>query len=206
MAREAAEKAAREEAERLAREAAEKAAREEAERLAREAAEKAAREEAERLAREAAEKAAREEAERLAQEEAERLAREAAELAKQAEEQAPISSKKLISTDEYRPSEPIAELGEEQPAPESGEIASQRKPAGVPTPAELRFVVEPAPAPAPEPAFAASAPPLAIDVFADSVKRPAISADVAHFVGAVRERKPVTFGALLDLSLALGED
>ena len=61
LAKEAAEKAAREEQERLAREAAERAEREEQERLAREAAERAEREEQERLAREAAEAPGQEE-------------------------------------------------------------------------------------------------------------------------------------------------
>ena len=76
-AREAAERAAKEQAEREAREAAERAAKEQAEREAREAAERAVKEKADREAREAAERAAREKAEREA--------REAAELAEESE-------------------------------------------------------------------------------------------------------------------------
>ncbi|MBQ3526920.1 MAG: ankyrin repeat domain-containing protein [Akkermansia sp.] len=76
LAREKAEREAKEEAERLAREKAELEAKEEAERLAREKAEREAKEEAERFAREKAEREAKEEAERLAREKAEREAKE----------------------------------------------------------------------------------------------------------------------------------
>ncbi|MBQ3526864.1 MAG: ankyrin repeat domain-containing protein [Akkermansia sp.] len=60
----------------LAREKAEREAKEKAERLAREKAEREAKEDAERLAREKAEREAKEEAERLAREKAEREAKE----------------------------------------------------------------------------------------------------------------------------------
>jgi hypothetical protein len=127
-----AERRARDEAQRLAREAAERA---DAERKARDEAQRKAREEAERLAKEAE---ARAEAERLAKEaaakaEAERLAKEAA---AKAEEQAPVSSRKPISKDDYRPLDTFPGLDEEEiAAPESGEVASQRKPTDAASPA-----------------------------------------------------------------------
>lgn len=82
-----AERKARAEAERIAREAADEARRIEAERLAIEAAEQFKRREAERLSREAAEKAASEaktETERAAREAAEQVRRREAELAEKA--------------------------------------------------------------------------------------------------------------------------
>ena len=100
LAKEAAEKAAKEQAEREAKEAAERAAKEQAEREAREAVERAAKEQAEREAREAAERAAKEQAEREAREAAERAAREQAE--REAREAAEAEAEQLAETNEKR--------------------------------------------------------------------------------------------------------
>ena len=77
------------------------------------------------MVREAAERA---EAERQAREreEADRQAREAA---ARAEEQPPVSSRQPISRDDFRTAEELTGLEEEDASvPESGEVASQRKP------------------------------------------------------------------------------
>ncbi|MEO7331935.1 MAG: hypothetical protein ABI193_25385 [Minicystis sp.] len=64
-------------------------------------------------------------------------------------------------------------------------------------PAELRIAIAVAPL-----AVGASA---GVRVVAEIVLRPADSADIADFFGAVRAERPVSFGALLDASLSLGD-
>ena len=100
IAKEEAERKAKEEAERIAKEEAERKAKEEAERIAKEEAERKAKEEAERIAKEEAERKAKEEAERIAKEEAERKAKEEAE--RKAKEEAERKAKEGAERNSYK--------------------------------------------------------------------------------------------------------
>jgi hypothetical protein len=106
---------------------------------------------------------------------------------------------------------PIEEWADEE-ALDSSTGGRRSPPRTVPSPsggegvAEVRFLIEPAPPRAAVPPAIGLVSPVAIDVAADAVQRSTLQGDVATFVGAVRRYKPVTFGELLDRSLALGED
>ena len=119
IAKEEAERKAKEEAERIAKEEAERKAKEEAERKAKEEAERKAKEEAERIAKEEAERKAKEEAERKAKEEAERKAKEEAE--RKAKEEAERKAKEEAERKAKEEAERIAKEEAERKAKEETE-------------------------------------------------------------------------------------
>ncbi len=117
----------------------------------------------------------------------------------------------------------LEEREDEEPPPASGEVASQRKPAEPadidswveqpavaahepPAAVELRLVVDPAPAPAAVPDAFGPVTPIAIEIEADVTRRAPLRAGAAVFVGAARASSPTTFGDLLDMALALGDE
>jgi hypothetical protein len=109
--------------------------------------------------------------------------------------EAPISTRQ--PRDETRPLE--LDLDDDEP-PESGEVASQRKPAMEAAP-EVQTAASAQAAPA-----VAEAPDVDLASFADPLPRPALPArGVARFVSAARAVRPPTFGELLARSVDLGK-
>lgn len=113
-----------------------------------------------------------------------------------------------------RPSEPptlaFAKIASEPPP----RVASEPPPRiATEAPPPLRVSTEPPPPPPPEPIRAAVAVQLApiarpvehvvVSIDADVIQPDLTPADVASFVGAVREPRPASFGALLDAALDL---
>ncbi len=114
------------EAERLAKEEAERKAKEEAERLAQEEAERKAKEEAARLAKEEAERKAKEEAARLAKEAERKAKEEAARLAKEAERKAKEEAERLAKEEtERKAKEEAARLAKEEAERKAKEEAAR---------------------------------------------------------------------------------
>lgn len=224
LAREAARRA---EAARLEALAAQEAAarleeerlRAEAERVAAEQAEAKLRAEAERIAAEQAE-TARVEADRRAAVEAEEAERLAVEMAVEAPHthdlvEPPPASARQPRDESWPLDEALPGIDEEEePPPESGEVSSQRKPAGreemaaadaVEPSLELRLLAEPPPPDAMGEIGAGT--PLIVEIAAEVTTRPrvAVQGDATSFLGAVRAAPPTSFGGLLAASLALGE-
>jgi hypothetical protein len=111
--------------------------------------------------------------------------------------------------DELRPLDPplhglddgLPGLDEEEEPPASGEVESQR----IPTPLkdetglDVQLLV-PGAAPPVEGSLAGT-----VSVGPDVIEAPRFQGDVATFLGAIRSPRPLTFGELLDATLALGE-